>query len=79
MKVTIEGKQHLGAVIGSEAFKISDAKSFVHDWIKKLKFLFIIGESEPQSSYSAFIGGFKWKLPYFIYTLLLLSVSTLFQ
>ena len=37
MKVTIEGKQHLGAVIGSEAFKISDAKSFVHDWIKKLK------------------------------------------
>ena len=31
VKVTLEGKQHLGAVIGSEAFKISDAKSLVHD------------------------------------------------
>ena len=69
MKVTIEGKQHLGAVIGSEAFKISDAKSFVHDWIKKLKFLFIIGESEPQSSYSAFVDSFKGKLTYFMHTI----------
>ena len=69
VKVTIEGKQHLGAVIGSEAFKISDAKSFVHDWIKKLKFLFIIGESEPQSSYSAFVDSFKGKLTYFMHTI----------
>ena len=49
VKVTLEGKQHFGAVIDSKAFKISDAKSFAHDWIKKLKFLPIIGESEPQS------------------------------
>ena len=29
MKVTSEGKRHLGAVIGSEAFKVSYAKSLV--------------------------------------------------
>ena len=77
--VTSEGEQHLGAVISSEAFIFSYTKLLADDWIKQLKLLSIIAESEPQSAYSAFIGGFKWKLPYFIYTLLLLSVSTLFQ
>ena len=33
VKVTSEGKRHLGAVIGSEAFKVSHAKSHVDDWI----------------------------------------------
>ena len=34
VKVTSEGKRNLGAVIGSEAFKVSYAKSLVDDWIK---------------------------------------------
>ena len=41
----------------------------MHDWIKKLKFLPIIGESEPQSSYSAFVDSFKGKLTYFMHTI----------
>ena len=76
---TSEGEQHLGAVICSEAFTFSYTKLLVDDWIKQLKLLSIIAESEPQSAYSAFIGGFKWKLPYFFHTLLLFSVSPLFQ
>ena len=55
VKVILEGKQHLGAVSGSEAFKVSYAKSFVDDWIKHLKLLSIIAESEPQYAYSAFV------------------------
>ena len=31
VKATSEGKQHLGAVIGSEAFKVSYIKSFADD------------------------------------------------
>ena len=68
-KVTSEGKRHLGALIDSEAFKVSYAKSLVDDWIKQLKLLSIIAESEPQSAYSAFVGGFERKLTYFMRTI----------
>ena len=51
VKVTSEGKRHLGAVIGSEVFKVSYAESLVDDWIKQLKLLSIIAESDPQSAY----------------------------
>ena len=40
---------------------MSYAKPLVDDWIKKLKLLSVIAESEPQSAYSAFLGGFKGK------------------
>ena len=51
VNVTSDEKQHLGAVIGSEAFKVSYVKSLVDDWIKQLKLLSVIAESEPQSAY----------------------------
>ena len=51
VNVTSDGKQHLGAVIGGEAFKVSYVKSLVDDWIKQLKLLSVIAESEPQSAY----------------------------
>ena len=37
VKVTLEGKRYLGAVIGSEACKVSYTKSLVDDWIKQLR------------------------------------------
>ena len=46
-KITSEGKQHLGGVISSKPFKVSYAKSLVHDWIMQLKLLPVIAESEP--------------------------------
>ena len=58
VKVISEAKRHLGAVIGSEAFKVLYTKSLVDDWIKQLLLLSIIAESEPQSAYSAFVGDF---------------------
>ena len=65
LKLTSEGKRHLGAIIGSETFKASYTKSLKDDWIRQLKLLSIIAESELQSAYSAFGGGFKGKLTYF--------------
>ena len=69
VKVTSEGKRHLGALIGNEAFKVLYAKSIVDDWIKQLKLLSIIADSEPQSAYSAFVGSFKGKLSDFMRTI----------
>ena len=51
VKVTSEWKRHLGAVIGSEAFKVSYAKSLVDVWIRQSKLLSTIAELEPQSAY----------------------------
>ena len=67
-KITSEGKRHLGAVISSEGFKVSYTKSLVVDWIKGSKLLSIIAESELKTAYSAFVGGFKGKLIYFMRT-----------
>ena len=39
VKVTSEGKRHFGPVIGSEAFKVSYAKSFLDGLIKQLSIL----------------------------------------
>ena len=54
----------IGAVIGSEAFKVAYTKLLVDDWIKQLNLLSKIAETEPQSAYSPLVGGFKRKLAY---------------
>ena len=63
-KLLQRGKKHLGAAIGSEDFKASYVKSPRDNWIDQLNLLSKIAESEPQSAYSAFVGGFKGKLSY---------------
>ena len=52
MKVTSEGKGNVGAVIGSEAFKVSYTKSLVDVWIKQFKLPSITAALGPQSAYS---------------------------
>ena len=69
VKVTSKGKWHLGAVIDSETLNVSYTESLVEDWMKQLELLCInIAESGAQSAYSAFAGGFKGKVTYFLYT-----------
>ena len=68
-KVTLERKWHLRNVIGIEAFIASRSKCLVYNWIQHLKLLSITVESEPQSAYSAFVGGFKGKCTYFMRTI----------
>ena len=69
VKITTERKRHLGAVIGSKLFKKSYSQSLVDEWIIQLKLLSKIAESEPQSAYAAFVGGFRGKLTYFLRTI----------
>ena len=70
MKVTSEGKQHHSVIISSKAFKVSYTNSQADDLMKQLKLLSITAESEPQAACSAFDGGFKGKLTYFMRTIL---------
>ena len=64
--ITIEGKRHLGAVIGSNEYREEYLKDLVNDWNNQLVLLSSIAESQPQTVYSAFVSDFKSKLSYFI-------------
>ena len=61
IKITTEGQQHLGAVIGSETFKQKYVQEKIDQWIKELRVLCKIAWCEPQEAYSSFIKGFKHK------------------
>ena len=61
IKITTEGQQHLGAVIGSETFKQKYVQEKIDQWIKELCVLCKITWCEPQGAYSSFIKVFKHK------------------
>ena len=61
MSITIEGKRHLGAVIGSNKYREEYVKVLINDWNNQLALLSPIAESLPQTAYSAFVSGFKSK------------------
>ena len=67
--ITIEGKRHLGAVIGSNEYREEYLKDLVNDWNNQLVLLSSIAESQPQTAYSAFVSHFKSKLSYFMGTI----------
>ena len=77
VKIITEGKKHLGATILSEDCNASYVKSLVDNWIDQLKLLSKIAKSEPRSAYSAFIGGFKGKLTYYMRTIPCIKVLNL--
>ncbi|XP_057302766.1 uncharacterized protein LOC130636933 [Hydractinia symbiolongicarpus] len=66
--VTSTGQSHLGAVIGSQSYKIEYVNSKVASLVEQLKLLSKIAELEPQSSYCAFVTGFKAKLTFLLRT-----------
>ena len=64
MNITIQGKKHLGAAIGSNKYREEYVKDIINDWNNQLILLSSIVKSEPQAAYSAFVSGFKSKLNY---------------
>ena len=66
--ITIEGKRHLGAVIGSNEYRKEYLKDLVNDWKNQLVLLSSIADSQPQAAYSAFVSDFKSKLSCFTRT-----------
>eukprot|EP00794_Sanderia_malayensis_P008528 gene8528-biopygen6825 len=59
--VTMEGKRHLGAVIGSFEFKNTYLSDLVDSWVKQILILSDIAKFYPQSAYCAFTAGFRHK------------------
>ncbi len=54
IKITTQGQRHIGAALGSDAFKEEFVKMKVDKWVKDVEELAIIAEDEPQSVFSAF-------------------------
>ena len=69
VKITSEGKRHLGAVIGSIDYNKEFCEEKVDVWIKELKTLCEIATTYPQMAYSAYLKGYKSKFTYFLRTI----------
>ena len=69
VQITTEGKRHLGAALGKEKFKREFVNLKVDGWIKQLRILSKIAETEPQAAYTGFVSGFKHKISYSMRTL----------
>ena len=69
IRITTEGKRHLGAVIGTPEFKEEYVNDMVDNWIEELKSLSIIARVEPHIAYTAYVFGFQHKYTYFLRTI----------
>ena len=69
VNITIDGKRHIGAVIGSVNYKKEYCDELVQNWASQLKVLCEIAKSQPQAAYSAFTKGFRSKFTYFLRTI----------
>ena len=61
INITTDGRKHLGAVVGSDTYKIKHVEDLVDDWNTQLKLLSTIAETQPQAAYLAFVSGFRSK------------------
>ena len=69
INITIEGKRHLGAAIGSSDFKNEYIDGKVEKWVSNIKSLSEIAKTQPHVAYAAFIHGEQHKYPYFLRTI----------
>ena len=69
IKITSEGKRHLGAAIGNNNFRKEYATEKVSKWCKEIEQLSIYAKSQPHAAFSAFIHGIQHKYTYFLRTI----------
>ena len=69
IKLTCEGKRHLGASIGSNDFKSKYIGEKVTDWLTELRRLTEYAKTEPHAAYAIFCRGFIHKFTYFMRTI----------
>ena len=65
VNITIEGKRHLRAVLGTKKYKDEYCKGKVDNWLKELNSLCDIAISQPQAAFTAYTKGYKSKFTYF--------------
>ena len=63
IEFTLEGERHLGAVVGSSAFKEEYVKEKIRRWTQDIIQLAQLAEEEPQLAYAAYTKGLchRWK------------------
>ena len=64
VRVTTQGRKHLGAALGSRSFVEQCVSQQVEEWIAELEQLSTIARSHPQAAYSAYSHGLKGKWLY---------------
>jgi len=69
VRITSNGERHLGAVIGSHEFKATYTKALVNEWVKEIKELSKIAETEPHAAYTNFIHSTKSRWNYAMRTI----------
>jgi len=69
VNITIQGKKHLGAAVGSTAFKKEYIADKVKTWVEDVITLATFAMSQPQLAYSAFMFGYQHKWTYFLRTI----------
>ena len=69
INITVEGKRHLGAAIGSSSFKNEYMDNKVEKWVTNIKALTDIAKTQPHAAYAAFIHGEQHKYTYFLRTI----------
>ena len=69
IKITADGKRHLGASLGTDDYKISYISEKVDDWCKKMRKLAEIAKTQPHAAFTAYIHGEQHKYTYFMRTL----------
>ena len=57
INISVQGKNHLGAPLGTDAFAKSFISAKVEKWVEEIKHLSVIAESQPHAAYSAMTNG----------------------
>jgi len=69
INITIEGRKHLGAVLGSRVFFEEYVGEKVEEWVAQVTRLAEFATTQPQSSYAAFVFGLRHRWTYLLRTL----------
>ena len=69
IKITNDGKKHLGAAIGSETFRNEYINKKIDTWIQELTLLSKIAAFAPHEAYACFTSGYKHKLKFCMRTI----------
>ena len=69
VKITTDGKKHLGAVIGSVERRKEFMNAKVETWVNELMMLSRIAAFAPQEAYTCFTAGYKHKFNYCMRTI----------
>ena len=75
INITVEGKRHLGAVIGTSQFREEYMADKVGKWCTEINNLTEVAKSQPHAAYAAYIHGEQHKFTYFLRTIADISDS----